>query len=149
MLLHSWIRWAVLALLVLVVMRGWQGRRGLWAWSAGNERLHVALVAVADVQLVIGLWLYLGASPFVQAFLSDVGVNIHNRLLRFFGLEHVTMMLVAIACIHIGRARSKSAPDPRQHHRRAFAWTLAALILVLASIPWPFLPVARPLFRFD
>jgi hypothetical protein len=25
---------------------------------------------------------------------------------------------------------------------------MAALVFVLAGIPWPFLPVARPLFRF-
>jgi hypothetical protein len=149
LLAHSWIRWAVLVLLVIVVIRSWRGRTGFGPWSAVDERLHVALVSVVDLQFLVGLWLYLGASPFAQAFLADVGANVHNRTLRFFGLEHVTMMIAAIAFVHVGRARSKRAADPLQRHRRVFAWTMAALIFVLASIPWPFLPVARPLFRLE
>jgi hypothetical protein len=148
LLAHSWIRWVVLALLVVVVLRTWRGRTGFGPWSPLDERLHVALVSVVDLQFLVGVWLYLGASPFAQAFLADVGTNVHNRLLRFFGLEHVTMMLIAVALVHVGRARAKSAADPLQRHRRAFAWTMAALVFVLAAIPWPFLPVARPLFRF-
>jgi hypothetical protein len=147
--MHSWIRWAVLVLLVTVVIRTWRGRTGFGPWSPLDERLHVALVGVVDLQLLVGLWLYLGASPFVQAFLADVGTNIHVRGLRYFGLEHATMMLAAVAFVHVGRARSRRAADPLQRHRRAFAWTMVALIFVLGSIPWPFMPVARPLFRLE
>lgn len=148
LLLHSWIRWAVLILLVVVVVRAWQGRTGLGAWLPLDERLHVALVSVVDLQLLIGIWLY-AASPFVHAFFGDLGTNMHVRGLRFFGLEHVTMMLAAIAFVHVGRARSKQVTDERLRFRRVFAWTLAALIAVLSSIPWPYFPVARPLFRLD
>jgi hypothetical protein len=73
----------------------------------------------------------------------------HVRGLRFFGLEHATMMLAAVAFVHVGRARSKQVTDERLRFRRVFAWTLAALIFVLSSIPWPYFPVARPLFRLD
>ena len=147
LLLHSWTRWAVLALLVIVVIRAWQGRTGFGAWLPLDERLHTALVAVVDAQFLIGVLLY-AASPFARAFLGDLGTNIHNRELRFFGLEHVTMMIAAVALVHVGRARSKAVTDERLRFRRVFAWTLAALIFVLSSIPWPFFPVARPLFRF-
>lgn len=146
LLLHSWTRWVVLALLVIVVVRAWQGRTGFGAWLPLDERLHTALVGVVDAQFLIGVLLY-AASPFTSAFLGDLGTNIRNRELRFVGLEHVLVMLVAVAFVHIGRARSKAVTDERLRFRRVFAWTLAALILVLASIPWPFFPVARPLFR--
>jgi hypothetical protein len=144
--LHSWVRWAALILLVVVVVRAWQGRTGFGAWLPLDERLHTALVAVFDLQFLIGLLLY-AASPFARAFIGDIGANIGNRELRFFGLEHVTMMLAAVAFVHIGRARSKAVTDERLRFRRVFAWTLAALIFVLSSIPWPFFPAARPLFR--
>lgn len=146
LLLHSWVRWAVLAMLIVVVIRAWQGRTGFGAWLPLDERLHTALVAAVDLQFMVGLWLY-GASPFARAFLGDLGTNIHNRELRFFGLEHVTMMLIAVAFVHVGRARSKAVTDERLRFRRVFAWTAAALICVLGSIPWPIFPVARPLFR--
>jgi hypothetical protein len=146
--LHSWLRWAVLILLVVVVFRAWQGRTGFGAWLPLDERLHTALVAVVDLQFLVGLLLY-GASPFARAFISGLGETLGNRELRFFGLEHVTMMLAAVAFVHIGRARSKAVTDERLRFRRVFGWTLAALIVVLSSIPWPFFPVARPLFRLE
>jgi len=149
LLVHSWARWAVLGLLVAVVIRAWRGRTGFGSWTPLDERLHVALVGVTDLQLLVGLWLYFGASPFTRAFLTDLGNAIHVRGLRFFGLEHATIMLAAVAFVHVGRVRSKRAADPLQRHRRVFAWTLTALIFVLSSIPWPYFPVARPLFRLE
>ncbi len=146
LLLHSWTRWAVLTLLVVVVVRAWQGRTGFGAWLPLDERMHTALVSVVDLQFVLGVLLY-AASPFAQAFLGDLGTTIHNRELRFFGLEHVTSMVVAVTFVHVGRSRSKAVTDERLRFRRVFAWTLAALIVVLASIPWPSFPIARPLFR--
>ena len=45
LLLHSWIRWAVLILLVVVVVRAWQGRTGL-----GEKRETVlGLLQAGDV----------------------------------------------------------------------------------------------------
>jgi len=149
LLVHSWARWAVLGLLVAVVIRAWRGRTGFGSWTPLDERLHVALVGVTDLQLLVGLWLYFGASPFARAFLTDLGNAIHVRELRFFGLEHATIMLAAVAFVHVGRVRSKRAADPLQRHRRVFAWTLTALLFVLSSIPWPYFPVARPLFRLE
>ena len=149
LLVHSWVRWAVLGLLVAVVIRAWRGRTGFGGWTPLDERLHVALVGVTDLQLLVGLWLYFGASQFTRAFLTDLGNAIHVRELRFFGLEHATIMLAAVAFVHVGRVRSKRAADPLQRHRRVFAWTLTALIFVLSSIPWPYFPVARPLFRLE
>jgi hypothetical protein len=147
LLVHSWLRWAVLIMLVIVVVRAWQGRTGFGAWMPLDERLHTALVSVVDLQMLVGLLLY-AASPFAWAFLGDLGTTIHNRELRFFGLEHVTMMLAAVALVHVGRARSRRVTDERLRFRRVFAWTLAALLFVLSSIPWPFVAAARPLFRF-
>jgi hypothetical protein len=144
---HSWLRWAVLIALVLVVGRAWAAWRSGRTWTPLDERLHAALVGLADLQFLIGLWLYLAASPFVRAFLEDVGTNVHNRQLRFFGLEHPTMMIAAVACLHIGRAASKKLTSG-QRHKRVFIWSLIALILILSSVPWPGFPVERPLFRY-
>ena len=144
---HSWVRWAVLILLVTVVARAWRGRRARNAvWSTLDERCHAALVAVVDLQFLLGLVLY-AVSPFVRAFFDDPIANQKVRILRFFGEEHVLMMVAAVAFVHVGRVRARRSTDITQRHRRVFVWTLAALIFVLASIPWPFFPVARPLFR--
>ncbi len=146
---HSWLRWVVLVCLVLVVVRSLRGWLGGHLWTPTDERLHSALVAAADLQFLVGLWLYVGASPFVRAFLANPGVEIHTRLLRFFGLEHIVIMVVAVALIHVGRATSKKTADARLRHRRTAIWTIVAMLLILSSIPWPSFPVGRPLFRLQ
>jgi hypothetical protein len=48
------------------------------------------------------------------------------------------MMLIAIIIIHIGRSKSKKANSDLGKHKAAFWYYLIGLILILASIPWPF-----------
>jgi hypothetical protein len=147
LLIHSWLRWAVLALLVVVVVRAWAGKRS-GVWSAVDEQCHSALVIATDLQFLVGIWLYAGASPFASAFLADIGAGMKERGLRFFGLEHVALVLLAVTFVHVGRGKSKKIADGARRHRTVFTWTLIALLCVLAAIPWPFFPTPRPLFRF-
>jgi hypothetical protein len=141
--LHSAMRWVVLVLLAVVIaraMRGWNR-----PWTTTDDRWHVALIAAADLQLALGLLLYAVLSPFPAVFLEDVRATIHDRTLRFFGLEHAAAMVVALALLHIGRVRSKRA---EHRHRRVLAWTAAACVIALVTIPWPFMPTARPWLRW-
>jgi cation transport ATPase len=91
--------------------------------------------------------LYIFLSPMASAFFSDVGNAMKEPALRFFGVEHIAGMIVAITILHIGRARSKKAGTPRLRHRRVWVSTLIALTVIAASIPWPFLRYGRPLLR--
>ncbi len=54
-------------------------------------------------------------------------------------------MIVAIALAHIGRSRvHKTGYDAKRHKLAAIFFTIA-LVVILASIPWPTLPHGRPL----
>lgn len=145
---HSWLRWAVLIALAVVVARAWSGWRGGRAWTPVDERWHRALVGLADLQFLLGLWLFLAASPFARAFLEDIATSVHNRPLRFFGLEHPTMMIAAVTLLHVGRATSTKVADARRRHKKVFVWSVIALIAIVGSVPWPGFPTERPLFRF-
>ncbi len=144
---HSYLRWLVLALALIVLGRALAGFAQARDWARGDERLHAAFVGVVDLQFTLGVWLYLVSSPISHAFFADVGGSMKQTLLRFFGLEHPVGMLLAVALVHIGRTRSKRAPTPKLRHRRVWTFTLAAVLVMAASIPWPFMPAARPLFR--
>jgi hypothetical protein len=144
LILHSWVRWTVLVGFVVVIARTARRRD---VWSRGDERAHVALVGMADLQLLLGLFLYFVASPVTRAFWADPRRAMPDSTLRFFGMEHVTMMLVGIAVLHVGRRRSKRAPNDEARRRTVFRFTLAAFLVVLSSVPWPFLRAGRPLFR--
>jgi len=67
--------------------------------------------------------------------------------LRFFGIEHVFGMVIAVGLLHVGHDRAERAASARDKHKRTLWLTGAALLLIAASIPWPFMPYPRPLWR--
>jgi hypothetical protein len=46
----------------------------------------------------------------------------------------------------VGRARIRRAEDSPLKHRRVLVYLGLALLLVVIGVPWPFMPVARPLW---
>jgi hypothetical protein len=143
---HSYLRWGVLALAAIVCAVSARGFMRKGEWTQAHERLHVAFVAVVDAQFTLGALLYLWLSPYVRAFYAAPGA-MKDPTLRFFGLEHVLSMVVAVSIIHFTRVRSKRPATGALRQRRVLLGTLAALVLLLIAIPWPFLPYGRPLLR--
>jgi len=137
LIIHSWLRWAVLAAGIAAAARG--GAR-----DSSTGRWFTILL---DVQMLIGLLLYFVLSPFTTAALGDFGGAMKNPQLRFFAVEHVVGMVIAIALAHIGAAKIKKAPAERRD-RLALIFYGLALVAILATIPWPGMPAGRPLFRF-
>jgi hypothetical protein len=70
-----------------------------------------------------------------------------DPIIRFFTVEHIAAMVLAVALLHVNRARSKRVSPDRARFRSIWIWTLVVLALILVSIPWPIFPYARPLFR--
>jgi len=65
-----------------------------------------------------------------------------NDVLRFFAVEHIFGMVVAVIVAHVGRVLSKKAAGPRKKYRAAAIWYTFSVLVILAMIPWD-----RPLFR--
>ena len=147
LLAHSYLRWIVVITSFLLCVRSFMAWRSKRNWDQGDERLHVAVVATFDMQFAIGLLLYVVLSPLPWAFFTDLGNNIKDPVLRFFGIEHEVVMLAATALVHIGRVQSKRAATEILRHRRVWITTLLALLIVAVAIPWPGLPQGRPLLR--
>ena len=143
---HSWLRWVVLLLLAAVVVRSLAGR-AKGPWTAAEDRLHAAAVGSLDLEFLLGLWLYAVASPSTRAFFAAPGASMSDPVLRFYGLEHIAMMLLGVAVVHIGRARSKRRTDGAKRRSTVVWWTVAGLALILAAVPWPPTKAGRPLLR--
>jgi hypothetical protein len=137
LIVHSWLRWLVLAAGFAAVARG----------GSGNGSAGRMFVILLDLQMLVGLLLYFWLSPLTVAALQDFGGAMRSPMLRYFAIEHVVGMIIAIALAHIGRARVRKAPEHRRARTAAIFYGLA-LAAILISIPWPGLPVGRPLFRF-
>jgi len=61
-----------------------------------------------------------------------------NALLRFYTVEHMSMMIVAIILITIGFSTAKRLEDAVAKHKRVAIMYGIGLVIIIASIPWPF-----------
>jgi hypothetical protein len=141
--LHSFLRWVILLLLVISVLMSLAGMTGKKPFSAGQAKTALFLMISAHIQLLVGLyeWVF---GPWGVKRLSDMGTD---RVARFYGVEHITAMIIAIALITIGRGVAKKSLPDVVKQRRTFWFFLVALVIILVSIPWPFRAgIARPWF---
>ncbi|MGB9799283.1 MAG: hypothetical protein ACPLUL_04200 [Thermanaerothrix sp.] len=145
--LHNLTRWAVLILGGVAFVRsmgGWIGHR---PFTPGDGRAGMLFTLAFDLQILLGLILYL-TRGWGSVLIGDLGAAMREAALRFFAVEHIFLMLIALGIAHMARTLSKKAPTDAQKHRRAALGFGLALLLTLAAIPWPFLAQnARPWLR--
>ena len=146
-LVHGYWRWAVLATAIVVFGRAIAGFVRRTPWTDADERASRSFGRALDVQVVIGLVLYFGFSPFWPATYQTFSETMRSDVARFFGVEHQTAMLLAATAAYIGRARAKRAIDSTRRHRITLVAMLIFFALALWAIPWPWRIVGRPLLR--
>src|SRR5690349_10693244 len=140
---HGLLRWVALAAAIaaiLVALSGWSGTKP----AGRNLRLaSVIYVITMDIQLLLGLLLFFGASPITRAAMSDFGAAMKEHESRFFTVEHTLLMLLSIICAHVGAALArKGRTDSVKYGGSAVAFVFS-LLLMLGGIPW-----WRPFLRF-
>lgn len=137
--LHSLVRWAIVIVGLIAVVRAWIGWRGGKPWAQLDDRLGLIFTSVLDLNLLLGLLLYFVLSPITTDAFKDMGAAMGNGATRFFAVEHILFMIIAVVVAHIGRSRSKKAVSDAGKHKQAAIFFTAAMVLVLLAIPWPFL----------
>jgi len=144
--LHSWGRWLVLLTGVLAVLQAYSGWTGNRPFTKANNGLSAAFTGFMWLQVLVGLGLYFGLSPWGLNGIKQYGMK--DPTARFFGVEHIAVMLIATIIAQVGRIALKKAPDGAPRHKKAFVYFGIALLLVLLMIPWGIWNPARPAFRF-
>jgi len=147
LLLHSWLRWAVILVGLFVLIRGFAGWSGTKPWTNADDKGGFWFILLLDLQIVLGLILYFFLSPFTSQAFEDFGGAMRNSLLRFWAVEHTFGMAIGVALAHIGRVRTRKVAPARRHRTAAIFYGLA-LLAILISIPWPGTPAGRVLFRW-
>ncbi len=144
---HSYIRWFVLFSLLFAVYNAYKGWLGNKVFTPFDNRVRNITVTIAHIQFVLGLTLY-SISPLVSYFLHNFEEAKKNNEIRFFGMEHGTMMIIAIIIITIGSSLSKRKKTDKQKFKTMAIWFTIALIIIFIMIPWKFSSMAnRPYFR--
>ena len=148
--LHNLLRYAIVILLIVTVLKSFIGWFGKKEYSAGDNKLSLFLFISAHLQLVIGLVLYF-VSDVVQAYKSLPMADImKDAVARFWVVDHMLSMIIGIAIITLGRIMAKkAASDGAKFRRQAIYFTLA-MVIIFSAIPWPepfkIEGIARPWF---
>jgi hypothetical protein len=143
--LHSWIRWIALVAGVGVTLAAVRGK--VQGESSIADRWAMVAMMALDIQMLIGLILYLGLSPNMQEILNHFGDSMRRADTRFWAVEHITAMIAAVALSHVGRVLARKAKDPAAKRTRLLVTFGLATLLMLVGMPWPGRPGGRPLFR--
>ena len=147
LLVHSWLRWLVVLAALLSLSRAFAGRAGHKPWSPTDDRGLRVFTLSLDLQFLFGLILYVGISPITAVAFQNLSAAMRDPSLRFFVVEHAIGMIAAVALAHVGRVKVRKAATADAKHRTALLFVSLALIAILISIPWPWMPGGRPLFR--
>ena len=133
---HNMFRWLVLITLLFAVIFAFAGWFKKLDWNKKDNISGLLLTIFMDIQFLVGIILYAFVSPVTKAAFNDFGAAMKNADLRFYAVEHILMMIIALVLVHIGRSKSKNASAPWKKHRNAAIFYGISLLLILAAIPW-------------
>ena len=134
--LHNTLRWLILLVALATLLKYFIGWFSQKSWQKSDNILGIIFTSILDLQLLVGLVLYLFLSPITQTAFQDFGAAMKNDDLRFYTVEHIFMMIVAITLVHIGRSRSKKVVGSRTKFGTALVFFGIAYMIILAAIPW-------------
>ena len=129
---HSGLRWIFLLIIIFAIVNAFRKWKSGEKYSTKDKLIGILAISLTHTQALLGFILYFGKG-FYKGF-SDMG----DRVARFYAVEHLIGMLLAIVLITIGHSKVKKAIKDKAKFRKTFVWFSIALLIVLISIPWPF-----------
>jgi uncharacterized membrane protein len=126
---HSALRYVVLIGLLIVIVTsllGWMNRK---PYTNTDNKLSLILFIATHTQLLVGLILY-----FVSPFVKFGETTMSDKMTRYWSVEHIFGMLVAVVLITVARSTSKRMTDDNARHKRMFIFNFVALVVIVAII---------------
>ena len=136
---HSGLRWLVLGLLLYAIYNAIGKNKS--SYEKKDKMVNLFAMISLHIQLLLGLILY-----FISPKVSFASGWMKDAALRFYGMEHLIGMLIAIVIVTIGRKMAEKQESPAQKNRKIAIWYTLGLVLIIASIPWPFRGLGGQLF---
>lgn len=144
--IHSWLRWATLLVGVGASVNALCDSLQPSERPPG-ARWDTFFMLAVDFQVLFGLVLYFGLSPFTKEAMEDFGSALRDPALRFWAVEHLAFMAAAVVLVRMGRVLALNARTPAGRRLRRSVCFAGATVLMMMAIPWPGLSNGRPLFR--
>jgi len=123
----------VLIFLVVAVVNALMKRNSGAKFGKSDKMPALMALMFTHVQIILGFILYFISNKvsFHDGFMKDPSA-------RFYGMEHILMMLIAVVLITIGYSKSKRQTIASKKHTTILIFYGIGLLLILAAIPWPF-----------
>ncbi|MBI4930057.1 MAG: cytochrome B [Bacteroidetes bacterium] len=139
---HSLLRYILLILILVAIVKSFSGWFGKKQFTERTRKLNLFTLIFAHLQLLVGLGVYFMSTKVKAAFVN-MGEAMKNTELRFWSVEHIALMVIAIALITVGYSLSKKGKTDEAKYKRAAIFFLLALLVIFYAIPWPWSAVAR------
>ncbi|HLF35979.1 MAG TPA: hypothetical protein VI583_17180 [Cyclobacteriaceae bacterium] len=134
--LHSWFRWIILLLFLIIITRSVYGWATSLKYTSPDSRLSSVFLVLFDIQFLLGLILYFAFSPYTLTAFGNFGNAMKDPVLRFWAVEHILTITIALAVCHIGNSRVKKNGKDAVKFKLQTIFYLIAFILILSMIPW-------------
>src|SRR5918997_1738927 len=103
--LHNLLRWVILILILIAIIRSYSGMTSGKAFGNGDRRTGLFLMIAAHITFLVGLYQWL-VGPWGIKNIQNIGMSevMDNSNYRYWAVEHFAGMLIAIILITVGRA---------------------------------------------
>jgi hypothetical protein len=131
--IHSGLRWLVLLFIIGAIINAIIKLNRKTLSKCMNCAFNRLALIFMHLQVVLGLVIYF-VSPKVIFNVSSM----RSSQLRFFLVEHIGIMIIAVVLLTIGYVKSDRAVDENKKHKQLLVYYSIVLLLVLLAFPWPF-----------
>ncbi len=133
---HSGLRWIALILLLVAIATSFAGFNGNKVYTPRDKKIALFTLISMHLQLVVGLALYIMGKWYQSIDTTDENIKAVHR---FFGMEHISGMILAIALITVGYSKAKRASSDKAKFKSIAIFFTIGFVMILACIPWPFM----------
>ncbi len=143
---HSYARWFVLITLLYAIFKSLNGVIYKRPFEKQDKMAALMGLVFTHIQFLGGIILYF-QSAVAKAFLDNPKAGMKIATLRFWGMEHVATMTIAVILITIGYSIAKRREESEKKFQYILVFYGLGLLLILSAIPWSGINV-RPLLRY-
>jgi L-cystine uptake protein TcyP (sodium:dicarboxylate symporter family) len=126
---HSLLRYFVLILLLVVIAQALTGLMNNKPFGQANNKASLFLLIFTHIQLLVGIVLY-----FVSDLVRFGPDTMENDQWRYWTVEHLVGMLIAVVLITVARISSKKLVDDKAKHKRLLILNSIALVLIAVIV---------------
>ncbi len=139
---HSLIRYFMLLALLVVIIQSILGSANKTPFGKWDDKASLYLLIFTHLQLIVGLILY-----FVSPWVRFSGGVMGDADSRYWTVEHILGMVIAVTLITVGRIRSKRTSNDLDKRRVLLTFNAIALIVIIVILaigPRGILAMTRP-----